>query len=88
MWATEPPIPPTNTHTHNRDRDLMWNLLGNVQYSFAVGIRGFKTVRLMKVGNGDILTEKDAAMWVLETTLGRIRVREGKNSLVNLNKCV
>lgn len=66
----------------------MWNLLGNVQYSFAVGICGFKTVRLMKVGNGDILTEKDAAMWVLETTLGRIRVREGKNSLVNLNKCV
>lgn len=59
-----------------------------MQYSFAVGIRGFKTVRLMKVGNGDVLTEKDAAMWLLETTLGRIRVREGKNSLVNLNKCV
>lgn len=66
----------------------MWNLLGNLQYSVAVGICGFKIVRLMKVGNGEVLKEEDASMWVLETTLGRIRVRDGKNSLVNLNKCV
>lgn len=41
----------------------------------------------MKVGNGEGLTEEDASMWFLETTLDRIRVIEGKKSLMNLNKC-
>lgn len=65
----------------------MWNLLENLQYTIAVGICVFKTVRLMKMGNGEGLTEEGASMWFLETTLDRIGVREGKKSLMNLNKC-
>lgn len=53
----------------------------------AAGICGFTTVGLMKVGNGEGLTEEDVPMWVLETTLDRIRVSKGKASLMNLKKC-
>lgn len=53
----------------------------------AASICGFTTVGLMKVGNGEGLTEEDVPMWVLETTLDRIRVSKGKASLMNLKKC-
>jgi hypothetical protein len=41
----------------------------------------------MQVGNGEGLPEEGVPMWVLETTLDGRRVREGKTSLLNLNKC-